>query len=121
MTYKEFMQWAEENEELKAVIPEALARWFNRDDVMEQLKYITIYPNEYTNVPDSDGCYQDSQGNWYYYTQLDERTSLVPNGKKYSEEECFEKLKTSVMYKLQRLEGRRENFPDGENDAPLNL
>jgi len=91
-------------------VPEELSRWFNRDDVMERLKYITIYPNQYTNVPSSDGCYQDKNGEWYYYTQLDERTSLTPHGRKLPEEECFKILKSSVMYKLQQIEAEERRL-----------
>lgn len=110
MTYKEFMQWAEENEELKTIIPKELAEYYNTDDVMDRLRYIKIYPNQYTNVPFSHGCYQDAQGNWYYYIQIDERTSLTPDGQKYPEEECFEKLKGSVLYELEQRERRRREL-----------
>lgn len=106
MTYKEFMQWAEENEELKAIIPDFFKERHNMDDVMERLAYIDIFPNRYTNVPFSHGCYQDKMGNWYYYIQIDERTSLTPNGTKYPEEECFEKLKSSVGYAIQEYQAR---------------
>ncbi len=109
MTYKEFMQWAEENEELKTIIPKELAEYYNTDDVMERLRYIKIYPNQYTNVPFSNGCYHDALGNWFYFTQIDERTSPTPDGKKLPEEECFENLKIDVLYEIeQKSKKKRE-------------
>ncbi len=88
MTYEEFMQWTRQEN-----IP---------------LNKLDIYPNRYTNVPFSAGCYRDAAGDWYYYWQTDERTSLTPNGEKMSEEECFDTLKRQVSYKLQVLEEERE-------------
>lgn len=82
MTYREFMEWVREEN--------------------ISLERLEIYPDRYTNVPFSSGCYQDDGGTWYYYMQIDERTKLTPNGRKMSEEECFEKLKEDVLYKIEK-------------------
>jgi len=103
MTYQEFMKWVTEEQ--------------------IQLERLEIYPNMYTNVPFSAGCYQDENGNWYYYKQIDERTSLIPNGEKLSERECFDRLQNSVLYKLEqikaeerRIKERQESMSSEENE-----
>ena len=81
MKKQEFIKWAEEE---------------NID-----LEYYAIYPECYTNVPFCSGCYTDESGNWYYYHHIDERTSLIKNGRKMSEDECFNNLKQDTLFNIQ--------------------
>lgn len=86
MTQQEFYQWAAE------LI----------------LNCVQVYPGEYSNRPFCSGCYQDEERAWYYYRQIDERTSLTPSGQRMSEEECFEKLKGDVLYALEQMQLERQ-------------
>ncbi|MBQ3545175.1 MAG: hypothetical protein IJA34_09340 [Lachnospiraceae bacterium] len=52
-------------------------------------------------MPFSSGCYTDELGNWYYYHHIDERTSLIKNGRKMSEDECFNNLKQDTLFNIQ--------------------
>lgn len=90
MTYKEFIEWAMDN-----------------DIVLEEYD---IYPDRYTNVPYASGCYKSEYGKWYYYHSIDERTSLTPNGTKKPEEECFKLLFGDLKYKIQQKQKREEAY-----------
>lgn len=79
---------------------EEFINWIIENNII--LKEYEIYPDKYTNVPFSSGCYTDKEGNWYYYHHIDERTSLIPNGQKMSEDECFEKLLKSLKYEIEQ-------------------
>lgn len=76
MTYKEFMEWAEREHPF--------------------LKSLGIYVGSYSWEPHYSGCYQDEEGNWYYYDHALGKISLEPSGTMMSEEECFDRLKSDV-------------------------
>lgn len=82
MTYKEFINWAIDN-----------------DIVLGRYE---IYPDRYTNVPFASGCYRDEEGFWCYYHSIDERTSLTPDGTRMTENECFNNLLGDLKYSIEK-------------------
>lgn len=104
MTYNEFMNWVQTDEELKEKFDRLLGDSITKDGITRILEFYNIYPDRYTNGPFVHGCYKDDNGNWYYYSNNDERTSLTPNGTMDTEEECFKHLKTSLLVEIQHHE-----------------
>lgn len=62
-----------------------------------------IYPNKYRNRLYAHGCYQDKDGNWYYFLNIDERTILEPRGMVDSEGECFYSLTAATVCELGKM------------------
>lgn len=117
MTYNEFMNWVQTDEELKEKFDRLLGERITKDGIERILQFYNIYPDEYTNGPFVHGCYKDNAGNWYYYNNFDERTSLTPNGTRASENECFNHLKNALLVEIQHHE--EEKRAEAERIANL--
>ena len=88
---------------------EEFINWIIENNII--LKEYEIYPDKYTNVPFSSGCYTDKEGNWYYYHHIDERTSLIPTTSPVFSAPEFSGMETGTFFGAEGFSGAVSENP----------